>query len=368
MQQLRSALQMAGVTQAGLATHLGLARSTVNAMCNGRYPVGREAELKNQIHVFLAGHGVDVDLEPQEKVQEEDEDEVKIRRNEMLTATAKKQFGLYKDPFTDDVHEASDVYLTDSGRFVAEYMFTTAKVSGMLAVIGESGSGKSTLRKLLQDRIAASGEKIKVIFPRTVDKSRLTVSAICDAVIQDVSDQKIRKSAEAKSRQMERVLTESSRAGWSHVLLIEEAHDLSIATLKYLKRFWELEDGFKRLLGIILVAQPELKPMLDESRNYDAREVIRRIEVAELDPFVEPEELKEYLDLKLRKAGSSADRCFSEDAYAAILDRMSRKTKSGAVLRFCYPLSVNNLVKSAMNKAASICEPKVTAELIKLAE
>ncbi len=39
----------------------------------------------------------------------------------------------------------------------------------------------------------------------------------------------------------------ASKGGQRHVLIIEEAHDLSVHTLKYLKRFWELEDGFKKL-------------------------------------------------------------------------------------------------------------------------
>ena len=39
----------------------------------------------------------------------------------------------------------------------------------------------------------------------------------------------------------------SSEAGYSHLLIIEEAHSLPIATLKQLKRFFELEDGYKNL-------------------------------------------------------------------------------------------------------------------------
>ena len=45
--------------------------------------------------------------------------------------------------------------------------------------------------------------------------------------------------------------------------------------LKFLKRFWELEDGFKKLLSILLIGQPELKNKLDERQHYEAREVIR---------------------------------------------------------------------------------------------
>lgn len=370
MQGLREALKKAGVTQSELASYLGLAKSTVCAICDDHYPVGREVELRGEIAQFLSDKGITVKSDFQKSTSKETEteidDEENTRRVEMLSANAKKHFGIMKDPFVDDVHDKKDVFLTESSRYVSEYMYITAKTNGMLAVIGESGSGKSTLRKLLIDRIEESGEKIKIIYPRTLDRSKLTAGFICDAIIADLSDEKPKRGLEAKCRQVERVLTGSSRAGWSHVLLIEEAHDLSVQTLKYLKRFWEMEDGFKKLLGIILIGQPELKPMLDESRNWEAREVIRRMEVAELDPFGDVAEVKAYLQCKLSRVSSSVERVFSDDAYSAILDAMTRKTKSGYVTRYCYPLSVNNLVRRAMNTAADIAAPRVTAEIIKL--
>ena len=80
--------------------------------------------------------------------------------------------------------------------------------------------------------------------------------------------------------------------GFAHVLIIEEAHDLSIATLKYLKRFWELEDGLKKLLSILLIGQTELAGKLDESKNYEAREIIRRMELLKIEPLSDPKDIK----------------------------------------------------------------------------
>lgn len=193
----------------------------------------------------------------------------------MLTMKAYQKFGLFQDPFQGDVTKAEDVFLTDETRFIAEFLYQTAKVGGMVALLGESGSGKTTIRRYAMDRIQSEGQKIKIIAPRSIDKARLTTSAICDAIIQDCSAEKPRRTIEAKSRQVERILTNSSRAGYNHVLMIEEAHDLSIPTLKYLKRFWELEDGFKKLIAIVLIGQTEMKAKLDESQNWEAREVIR---------------------------------------------------------------------------------------------
>ena len=155
----------------------------------------------------------------------------------MLTMKAYVKFGLKQDPFSGDVTKADDVFLTDETRFIAEFLYTTAKVGGMVALLGESGSGKTTIRRYAMDRIQSEGQKIKIIAPRSIDKGKLTTSAICDAIIQDCSAEKPRRTLEAKSRQVEKILVNSSRAGYNHVLMIEEAHDLSIPTLKYLKRF-----------------------------------------------------------------------------------------------------------------------------------
>jgi type II secretory pathway predicted ATPase ExeA len=169
----------------------------------------------------------------------------------MLQLKTFKKFGLTQDPFSGDVVKAEDVYLTDDTRFVAEYLLQAAKIGGMVALVGESGSGKTTIRRFAVDRMTAEGEKVRVIAPRCVDKTRLTTSTICDAIINDCSTEAPKRTLEAKARQVERILTNSSRSGYSHILMIEEAHDLNIQTLKYLKRFWEMEDGFKKLLIMV---------------------------------------------------------------------------------------------------------------------
>jgi type II secretory pathway predicted ATPase ExeA len=66
----------------------------------------------------------------------------------MLNLTTRKNFNLFKDPFTDDVMVAGDVFLNDNSRFAEEYLYITAKIGGMLALLGESGSGKTTIRRL----------------------------------------------------------------------------------------------------------------------------------------------------------------------------------------------------------------------------
>ena len=284
----------------------------------------------------------------------------------MLSQKAKQHFKLITDPFQNDVTKPSDVFLSTEQRYIRESMRHASKHSGFLAVIGESGAGKSTLRRDLIDYIRQEKEKIIVIQPKTFDKGRLTPAAICDAIVGDMSAElnpTLPRSLEAKARMVERILTDSSRLGNSHVLIIEEAHDLTIPALKYLKRFWEIEDGHTKLLGIVIIGQPELKLKLNEQVNYEAREVIRRIEQAELLPL--DNDLEAYLTMKFKKLNIGINSVMADDAFDAIRQKLTfQKRGGGNSVSLVYPLVVNNLVKKAMNLAADNGETLINAELI----
>lgn len=290
-------------------------------------------------------------------------DEKELPEPTMLSRAAIRHFGLHAHPFTDDVQCPDDVFLSTEQRYIRESMWYAAGNSGLIAVIGESGSGKTTLRRDLIDRINRDEEAIVVLQPEIVDKTCLTAGHICDAIIADLSDERPVSSLEAKARQVKRILSDSSRAGNRHVLIIEEAHDLKIQTLKYLKRFWEMEDGFRRLLGIIMVGQPELAHKLDERRNFGARELIRRCEVATLSPL--NGNLRDYLALKLQRVGGDVDRIFSADAFDAIKERLTIPGRGrNSSDSYCYPLVVHNLVARAMNNAVDLGFDQIDAEQI----
>jgi len=363
--EMKSALGRARATQSELADYLGLARSTVSQIVSrGQFPVRKEKEIRRRINDFLLDRGVTPEGLWENSPAETEEAQELQEECVMISANAKKQFNLMRDPFMDDVNGADDVYLSHNSRYAAQYMYTTAKLGGMLAVIGESGSGKTTLRRLLLDRISKEDLKIKVIFPRIIDKEKLTATSICDAIIRDCSTEYPKRTLEAKAHQIERILTDSLKSGWKHVLMIEEAHDLTIRTLKYLKRFWELEAGFDKLLSVILIAQPELKEKLDESRNFEAREIIRRMEIAEIQALDEEGELREYLDLKFQRIGLSINKVIAPETPKAIIDKLTRRSRTGNGICLAYPLTVNNMIKKAMNTAAEIGQPLITPETI----
>jgi type II secretory pathway predicted ATPase ExeA len=304
-----------------------------------------------------------------------------LLRRQALSQAARKQFCPDACPFSDDVQEAADVFKTPDVRYVQAAMKATAKHGGILAVVGESGAGKSTLRREFIDGLQRESGRTVVIEPYMLGaegsesvgkifKSESIVRAIFRAV---APLERPKRNAEEKYAQMHDLLKASLRNGNKHVLVIEEAHRLHTATIKHLKGFYELEDGFKKLLAIILIGQPELRQKLSE-HNPEVREVVQRTEVAELTPL--GTNLLPYLEFKFKRTGIKLDDVLDKGALEALAARLTHNVSSNAqqakrsfggaaVHSYVYPLAVANLLMAAMNEAAEIGAPKVTADLIK---
>ena len=292
-----------------------------------------------------------------------DPEQITINREvEMITQEAMRHFKLFRTPFIDDIQKDADVYMSDEHRYIEAAMLDAARHSGFLAVIGEVGSGKSVMRRKVVEQLKRDGDTL-VIYPQIIDKTRLTAASICDAIIQDVSSERCKAKLEDKTRQVQRLLLDRAKSGYRACLIMEEAHDLNVNTLKYLKRFYELEDGYKKLLGIILIGQTELKHMFNESQNVDMREVIRRVQVAEIRGL--NGHLREYLAVKFKRVGREAAEIFAEDAYEAMSKRLTSVSRDGkGKVSHAYPLTVNNHVARALNLAQEMGEERVTAEVI----
>lgn len=381
MLALKTLLQQHGISQAQLARDIGLSPALVAQLLNHeKWPTSPDkTALKGKITEALADRDITVDAvmfaavtdSTSATITPNQEGIDMLLRKTALSQAARQHFSLFRDPFSNDVNEAADVFTSPDIRRVREYLWATAMHGGFIAVIGESGSGKSTLRRDLHDRIAREDAPILIIEPyvlgmedNDVRGKTLKASAIADSIILTLAPQeKPRVSMEAKSRQLHRILKDSRRAGFNHCLIIEEAHGLSIATLKHLKRFFELEDGFKKLLSIVLIGQTELKIKLSE-RSPEVREVVQRCEVVELPPL--DAQLDQYLKFKFARVGKDIDALFETGALDGVRGRLifAKAGKTRESVSLMYPLMINNLVTAAMNQAAQLGFLKISQDLI----
>lgn len=292
-----------------------------------------------------------------------------LLRKQPLLPETKRAFGLFRDPF-DDLQSAEDMYVSPDIRYIREAMYQAARHDGFLAIVGESGAGKSTLRRDLINRLNAEGAPVVVIEPYVLamednDTKGKTLKSthIAEAIMAAVAPlEKAKSSPEARFAQLHRALKTSHESGFRHCLIIEEAHSLPIPTLKQLKRLRELEVGFTKLVSIILIGQPELKVKLSE-RNGEVREVVQRIEIAELTP-VGAGRVDEFLAFRLGRVGKKLGEVIDTGGIQALVSRLTSTSRDGA-RTLLYPLAIGNLLVAAMNLAVRIGEPIVTADVMR---
>lgn len=292
--------------------------------------------------------------------------------NAGLKPETRQHFKLARNPFVDDVQSPDDVFQTPSVRYVRATLLDCALHHGFVAVVGESGAGKSTLAEDLQERIRTEGRDIQIIKPYvlgmegTDDRGKtLKSTQIAEAIVCALDPQvRLKLSSEARFRQVHELLKVSRRSGHRHLLVIEEAHCLPLATLKHLKRFIELKDGMQRLIGVALIGQPELRDRLG-SQNAEVREVAQRCEIVELEPL--DAQLEGYLQHKFARFDLKLEDVFTADAFDAMRARLIYTPRGGRptdARSLCFPLVVNNLVCRAMNAAAAAHWPQVDAQVI----
>jgi type II secretory pathway predicted ATPase ExeA len=295
-----------------------------------------------------------------------------VLRKQGLSQAARKHWGIFQNPFEMDIGGTDQVFLNADSRYAREALWQTARNGGFLALVGESGAGKSTLRRELEERLIAESDKTILIEPYTLGMEdndqkgkSLRASHIAEAIMSSVAPLARRVSSpEARFRQLHDALKESCAAGHKHCLVIEEAHSLSIPTLKHLKRFFELELGFRKLLSIILIGQPELKAKLSE-RDPQVREVVQRCELVEMYPL-NAQQLADYVDFKLKLVGKAAGDVLTDDALDAIRGHLVLPARNGKepVISLAYPLAVNNLMTTLLNEAAVVGADKINAALV----
>lgn len=381
MLKLKRILREKGVTQAALAEacHVSPAGIT-QLLTHGAWPksIKHSIRLRNKLTAWCEENGVQVtDCLFQREVPQRgnadghqqpssEEDSIMLLRRQTLTPEAKKQFGLFSDPF-GDLRNSDDMWLSADIRYIREHMQHTATNGGFLAVIGESGAGKSTLRRDLEQRVSDGANPVMLIQPyilaaedRDAAGKTLKATHIAEAVLRTIAPYRsMPNSPEARFAAVHAALKESHDSGYRHCLVIEEAHSMPIPTLKHLKRFLELEVGFTKLISIILIGQPELLAKLSQ-RSAGVREVTQRCEITMLKP-ISVADIHSFIAHRLKRQNCPVEKVINEDGIAELVHRLTDAEGTTHL----YPLAVGNFLIAAMNLSASIGAGVIDADVIK---
>lgn len=384
-----------GIPQSDLCKATGLSRSAISRMCaHGVWPAHGADQALHAIDDYLVRRGLtltqqrDVLQALQKKLAptslhlakaapevptietETPEEEIMLLPKQTLNDAARKKFGLFTNPFDGDVTSDDEMFINGEIRFVREAAWQAAIGGRFVAIVGESGAGKTTMLDDLKEQILKEHKPLVFIEPSVLGMEdsdtrgkSIKSAGIQTAIVMTLDPlEGVAQSDEKRARQVKRMLEESTTAGRTHLLVIEEAHSLPIPTLKHLKRLHErMRLGRRPMLGILLLGHPELE---DKLRRFDVREVMQRCEVARLCPL--GADLSAYLQFRAATIGRKLEEFITPDGVDEMRARLTISAGAHSEqVSLLYPLNVNNWMAAALNTAAGLGAPRVDRDVIR---
>lgn len=279
------------------------------------------------------------------------EDEEVIPTRTVLEFHELQHFGLEADPFAD----TREFWVSPNIEYLRRTLVTAIVARQIVAMCGEVGSGKSTLLRALHAKVHERNAPVVWMTPGNLDRGAITVSALAGAMLRDlqVEGRGSLTSAEQRGEALRQELERRVLEGEHPVLVIDEAHEMSVDGLIAVKRVWD-SFTFNKALAVLLVGQLPLKTMLE--RNPNVREVSGRTTVRTIAPL-RTEEIAEYLTWRFEKlAKTDIKKVFAPDTFQA-LERRGAGGMGG-------PLWVDARAGAAMRLAKHLGERRVTAEIV----
>ncbi|MFO0927741.1 MAG: AAA family ATPase [Gemmataceae bacterium] len=242
-------------------------------------------------------------------------------------------FGLRRRPFPT-TPDLSCYYAAGTHEHaLAALLAGLADGEGFLLVTGDPGTGKTLLCHALLDRLARDASIAFLTHTNLRDPASLLQALLYDLSLPHGT----RSEQEMRLALIDHVLGRY-REGKRTVLVIDEAQNLTGASLEELRLLGNLEGQAGKAVQVVLAALPEITATLAQPALASLRQ---RISVrVQLDPLP-VEEAADYLLHHLRAAGGRVDRIIGDEA----LELLARQT--GGV-----PRLLNQTAQLALRLAA----------------
>ncbi len=219
-------------------------------------------------------------------------------------------FGLTQPPFRITPNTEFFYGGGNRGPILEALIYAISQGEGIIKVTGEVGSGKTMLCSMMQARLPANIESVYLANPSVSPEEILHAIA---------AELHLAPPRDAGHLQVMHILNnhllERHAAGKQVVMFVEESQSMPIATLEEIRLLSNLETAHSKLLQIVLFGQPELE---DNLRQPHIRQLRERITHSfRLSPL-KADEIREYLNFRLRAAGYHGPDLFSPPVVNAI--------------------------------------------------
>jgi type II secretory pathway predicted ATPase ExeA/septal ring-binding cell division protein DamX len=257
-------------------------------------------------------------------------------------------FGLHEPPFRITPDTRLFFPGGSRGAILDAMVYAITTGEGIIKVVGEVGSGKTMLCRMLEVKLPDSVEVVYLANPSLSPENILHAIAF---------EMKLPVPANAGPLEvmhaLQARLLEKHASNRQVVVFIEEAQRMPLDTLEEIRLLSNLETEREKLLQIVLFGQPELEHNLQPAH---IRQLKERITHSFHLPRLATDEIREYLDFRMRSAGYRGPSVFSGGAVRAIA-RASR----GLIRR------VNILADKALLAAYAAGAHQVTAREVRAA-
>jgi general secretion pathway protein A len=199
---------------------------------------------------------------------------------------------------------------------------------GFVALVAEPGMGKTTLLNKLMEELRDS-TRVVFLFQTQCNSSELLRYLLTELGVEHDGTDIV-----AMQRALSQFLYEEMLQGRRFVLIVDEAQNLQDSVLETIRLLSNYETTHAKLIQIVLAGQPQLVDTLMRPGLVQLRQ--RMAVVANLGPL-DSAETAEYIEHRLRAAGSEGAPIFTPEAMALIAERSQG-----------IPRCVNNMCFNAM--------------------
>jgi general secretion pathway protein A len=210
----------------------------------------------------------------------------------------KNFFGLNRNPFELTPDPFFMCPSVKSKEALESIKYAVARRKGFVVMTGEVGTGKTLIVRSLFKLWKSEGIAFANIFaPRL---------PVIDFLINATSDLGMKVTEPTKGnllRALYGFLVTQFQKGFTTVLVIDEAHQISTTVLEEIRMLTNVETNQQKLVQVLLVGQPELDTKLD---SFELRQLKQRIAIrCQLEPLRE-EETCQYIEHRLNLAGANS--------------------------------------------------------------
>ena len=178
-----------------------------------------------------------------------------------------------------------------------------------MVITGEVGSGKTTL---LQSFLTELGDDVVYA---VVSQPQLKPTQFLQAVLTEFGFEPFNKGKVELLDMLNMYLIEQYSNDKRVVLIIDEAQNLSKKVLEEIRMLSGIETHKEKILRIIIAGQPELKETLD---SPSLKQLVQRIRLRFHIGPLDDREMREYIEHRLKVAGSEDNDLIADDAFALI--------------------------------------------------